>query len=131
MNILLYVYTLITLAIVDGAWLYTMFPKYKQWIGHLLSPTTNMLAAVSFYLLYTFGVLYFIILPAIKSGSSNLQIFLTGALFGLIAYATYDLTNHATLRDWPVLMTLVDMFWGAILTGTSSLIVVMVYKYFN
>jgi uncharacterized membrane protein len=74
--------------------------------------------AVLFYLLYVAGLVYFVMLPASRSRDALLR----GALFGLIAYATYDLTNQATLRDWPWQVTLVDLVWGAFVTGTSCAI---------
>ena len=70
--------------------------------------------------------MFFVISPAMKQGTSLLNIFLYGALFGLVAYATYDLTNHATMRDWPLHVTLLDMAWGALLTGATSVIVIYI-----
>jgi uncharacterized membrane protein len=70
-------------------------------------------------------------MPGIKSGHALFSVFLAGALFGLVAYATYDLTNHATLRDWPLVVTLIDMIWGAFLTGVSSVIAVTLVNYFK
>ena len=121
-----YIITLITIAIIDSAWLFSMGSKYKTWLGHLFADNVNFIPAVIFYLIYTFGIMFFVVSPALKQGTSLLNIFLYGALFGLVAYATYDLTNHATLRDWPLHVTLLDMAWGALLTGATSVIVVYI-----
>ena len=121
-----YIITLITIAIIDSAWLFSMGSKYKTWLGHLFADSVNFIPAVIFYLIYTFGIIFFVVSPALKQGTSLLNIFLYGALFGLVAYATYDLTNHATLRDWPLHVTLLDMAWGALLTGATSVIVVYI-----
>ncbi len=131
MNILLYVYAMLSLAVIDAVWLFSTGGLYKKWLGHLFAVQVNFIPAVIFYLLYTLGVVYFVLVPAVKNGSSVLALFVSGALFGLIAYATYDLTNHATMRDWPLVVTVLDMVWGMILTGTVSVIAVSLYKYFH
>jgi len=86
-----------------------------------MKTNVNWIAAISFYLLFVVGLIVFAILPAIQK-HSWIQALLLGALLGLISYATYDLTNLATLKDWPLLVTIVDMFWGAFLGGAVSLI---------
>lgn len=130
-NILLYVYTLLSLAIIDGAWLYSMGGLYKKWLGHLFAPTVSFTPVIFFYLIYTFGVVYFIAGPAVRGGSTLLATFVSGAALGLVAYATYDLTNHATMKQWPLQVTLIDMVWGALLTGLASVIAVAVFNYFK
>ncbi len=127
----MYFVTLVTLALIDSVWLFSMGAKYKSWLGHLFAPQFNFIPVIFFYLVYTFGLVYFVVMPAIKSGHSLFSIFLAGALLGLVAYATYDLTNHATLKDWPLMVTVVDMLWGAFLTGISSVIAVFVVNYFK
>jgi uncharacterized membrane protein len=92
---------------------------YRRHLGHLLSPKVNWTAAVLFYLLFIIGLLVFIIRPAVLAGAPG-RAFLLGALFGLIAYATYDLTNLATVKDWPLLVTVVDLVWGTVLGGSVS-----------
>jgi uncharacterized membrane protein len=92
---------------------------YRQMIGHLLADKPDLRAAAGFYALYLFGTFYFAVRPALKSGKS-LSAALSGALFGLVAYATYDLTNMATLKDWPFMVVAVDMTWGTFLTGVSA-----------
>ncbi len=122
---------MLSLAVIDAVWLFSTGGLYKKWLGHLFAAQVNFIPAVIFYLLYTLGVVYFVLVPAVKNGSSVLALFVSGALFGLIAYATYDLTNHATMRDWPLVVTVLDMVWGMILTGTVSVIAVSLYKYFH
>lgn len=93
---------------------------YAQQIGFLMRPDIQWPAAILFYLLYIAGLVFFVILPA-RAGGSWLSVLASGALFGLIAYATYDLSNLATLKGWPVVLTIADLAWGAVLSGTVSL----------
>jgi uncharacterized membrane protein len=79
----------------------------------------NWTAAGIFYLLFILGLVLFVIYPAIEKGSWT-HALLFGALFGLITYATYDLTNLATLKDWPILVTIVDLIWGSVLATSVS-----------
>ena len=100
---------------IDLVWLGVVAQRfYHQQIGFLLSPRVNWPAAITFYLLYVAGMVHFALRPAIVQGSWQTALF-TGAFFGFITYATYDLTNLATLRDWPLLVTLVDLAWGTTL----------------
>ncbi len=131
MNIIIYILTLVVLAVFDSVWLYSTGAKYREWLGHLFATNFNFTPAVFFYLIYAFGLIYFVISPALKQGTSLWYVLLSGALFGLVAYATYDLTNHATLTAWPLVVTLVDMAWGTLLTGLTSVIVVYVLNYFK
>jgi len=120
MFIKLYLIALTTFFAIDMVWLVLVAKDfYKQQIGFLMNPNVNWLAAIIFYLLFIVGLVIFVITPAIKSGSWT-QALLLGALFGLIAYATYDLTNLATLKDWPILVTIVDLIWGAVLASSVS-----------
>ncbi len=83
----------------------------------MLSPQPNWLAAIVFYMLFVVGLLVFAVLPGLQADSFRRTLAL-GALFGLITYATYDLTNLATVPDWPLAVTLVDMTWGAVLAAS-------------
>ncbi len=94
---------------------------YAKQIGFLMKADINWLAAIIFYLLFIVGLVLFVILPALEK-KSLIQVIILGALFGLIAYATYDLTNLATLKDWPMLVTVVDLIWGAVLASSVSTI---------
>ena len=92
---------------------------YSRQIGFLMTSNVNWLAAVLFYLLFIAGLVVFVIAPAVEKGSW-VQALRFGALFGLITYATYDLTNLATLKDWPLALTVVDLTWGAVLAASVS-----------
>lgn len=92
---------------------------YVKQIGFLMKSNVNWLAAVLFYLLFIVGLVVFVIAPAVEKGSW-VRALLFGALFGLITYATYDLTNLATVRDWPLALTAVDLTWGAVLAASVS-----------
>jgi uncharacterized membrane protein len=106
--------------VVDLVWLgFAAKAFYRSNIGALLADRINVTAAVTFYFLYIAGIVIFAISPALESGSWRTSLTM-GALFGFFAYATYDMTNLATLRDWPVAVTAVDMAWGTFLTGVSA-----------
>ena len=92
---------------------------YRRQLGAFLAPQVNWTAAIVFYLLFIAGILTFAVLPGLKRESLWHAIAL-GAFFGLVAYATYDLTNLATMRDWPLVVTIVDMLWGAVLSGSVA-----------
>ncbi|MCS6956258.1 MAG: DUF2177 family protein, partial [Patescibacteria group bacterium] len=100
---------------------------YKKQIVFLMEKKINWLAAVVFYLFFVFGLIFFVIYPGIEKKLPPFKLLLNSALFGLIAYATYDLTNLATLKNWPVLMTIVDIFWGSFLSGITSLIIFLIF----
>ncbi len=115
-----YLATLFVFLALDAVWLGTMAPRlYQPAIGHLMAPTVDWLAAALFYPLYILGLLVFAVRPALIEGRAAPALRL-GALFGLLAYATYDLTNQATLRDWPWLVTLADLAWGAFVSGAAA-----------
>lgn len=120
---LAYFATLVLFAAVDITWLMTMGARlYKQTLGDILLPDINIGPAVAFYLIYPAGLLYFAIIPSLKSGSSSVAL-LNGALFGMFAYATYELTNYATLRNWTLQITVVDIAYGAIASGAVAAVV--------
>jgi uncharacterized membrane protein len=122
---LAYIIATITFVLADGAWLTFMGPAlYKPALGDLLADKVRIVPAIVFYLMYPVGVGIFVIAPALRTGSVG-QAAIYGALFGLFAYATYDLTNAATLRQWSTTITLADMAWGAIATGLSATIAVI------
>ena len=88
---------------------------YKKYLGYLMAPKVNWIAAIIFYLLFILGILVFVVLPGVKENSLQNTI-LRAILFGLITYATYDLTNLATINKWPLTVTLVDLAWGMIVS---------------
>ena len=92
---------------------------YTKQIGFLMTPKVNWAAAILFYLLFLAGLAVFVIAPAVEK-DSWMRALLLGALFGLITYATYDLTNLATLKDWPLALTVVDLIWGTTLASSVS-----------
>ena len=116
--------------LVDMLWLGVIAKNlYKEQLGPLLAAAPNMVAAGLFYVLYIVALVFFVILPAVQSGSWQYALF-AGAFFGLIAYGTYDLTNLATLKDWPVKIVVLDMLWGTVLSGVTCLITFHVWRYF-
>jgi uncharacterized membrane protein len=120
MPIAAYVAGLVAMAVIDGVWLAVIARNlYRDNLAHLLGDSTNWIAAVAFYLIYVAGVTFFATLPGVDEGSA-LTAAWRGALLGFFAYATYDLTNHATLREWPTIVTVVDMAWGAVLTAAIA-----------
>lgn len=109
----------------DFVWLSNAAPKlYRPAIGEIMADQVRWPPAIIFYLLYLVGVTALVTLPALREGGVGKAAW-TGALFGLVAYATYDLTNQATLRVWPTHLTLIDMAWGAFATATASVIAVL------
>ena len=124
-----YLATFITMVLIDLVWLGVVAkPVYQQGIGHLMADQPNITAAVLFYLLYPIGIVLFVIAPYVAFGlspdaatASWIKTFTIGALFGFFAYATYDLTNLATLKGWPVSLAALDIAWGSLVTGVSAL----------
>ena len=112
--------TLLSFLLIDGIWL-TIIAKnfYAKHLGYLMAKTPNLAAAGIFYLIYVFALVVLIISPALQKGSLVSAI-LMGSLFGLCAYATYDLTNLATIKDWPLLITIVDLVWGTFVSGAVA-----------
>lgn len=131
MSLKLYFLTLVIFLGIDSVWLGLVAPKfYRSQIGHLMAEKANLLVAGLFYLLFVGVLVYFVVAPAVQSGEMR-NALLRGALFGLVTYATYDLTNHATLRDWSSLVTVVDMIWGTLLTAATSALSVWAARMFG
>jgi uncharacterized membrane protein len=106
--------------VIDMIWLTLIAKKfYREQIGFLMKQDIVWYAAIIFYLLFIAGLVVFVITPAIEKHSWKHAVFY-GAFFGLITYATYDLTNLATIKDWPVLVTIVDLVWGMVLSASIS-----------
>ncbi|NWG33260.1 MAG: DUF2177 family protein [Chloroflexi bacterium] len=120
MKLKLYFLTLFIFLGLDAFWLGWVAPTfYRSRIGHLMAEEVNLLAAGFFYLIFVGGVTVFVVGPGV-GGEGMRSVVLRGAWFGLVAYATYDLTNLATLRDWSMTVTMVDMLWGTVLTAATS-----------
>jgi uncharacterized membrane protein len=116
----LYFATLIAFFAIDMLWLGLIARTfYRKYLGYIMTPNVNWAAAFIFYLLFIFGILVFVVLPGLESGSLQTTL-LRAALFGLVTYATYDLTNLATLKDWPLIVTVVDLLWGMVLSTAVS-----------
>jgi uncharacterized membrane protein len=110
-------------ALIDSVWLRSMYKRlYKPEIGDLLyAGGVRMGPAIVFYLLYILGMMIFAVGPALGDGRWQTAL-LKGAMLGFFCYATYDLTNYATLKVWSLKVTLLDMVWGTFLTGSASLV---------
>ncbi len=107
---------------IDMVWLGLVAKNfYRDQIGNLMKPDVNWAAAIIFYLIFIVGLVVFVISPAVEKGSWTHAV-LFGALFGLVCYATYDLTNLAVAKDWPLLVTIVDLAWGAVLASSVSVV---------
>lgn len=116
----LYLLTVPVFFLIDMVWLGFLARNfYKEQLHSLLSPQVNWTAALLFYFIYIAGILFFAVRPGLETGSLA-RACLSGALFGFFTYATYDLTNLATLRDWPVLVSVVDIGWGTLLCTLVS-----------
>jgi len=115
-----YLAALVGFLAIDMVWLVFLARGfYQKHLGFLLSERPNWWAAIAFYLLFVVGVLVFAVAPGLQANSLRKAVLL-GAFFGLVTYATYDLTNLATVTNWPWLVTVVDMAWGAVLTAAVS-----------
>ncbi len=115
-----YLAALVFLLVADGIWLGLLMPQqYQEWIGPLMRPQPLLLPAIAFYLLYPVGVVVFAVGPALER-SRWTHAGALGALLGLLAYGTYDLSNLATLQGWPLSLTLVDMLWGTALSAATA-----------
>ena len=124
----LYFATLVAFFAIDMVWLGLVARTfYRNYLDFLLTPNTNWIAAVLFYLLFSLGVMVFVVVPGLQDNSLKATL-LRAALFGLITYATYDLTNLATVKNWPVLITVVDMAWGTVLSVAVSFVGFLVGK---
>ena len=116
-----YLLTTVVFFAIDMVWLgFVAKNMYRKYLGALLSDTVNWSAAIIFYLIFIVGIFIFVICPAVEK-QSVVRAVLLGAVFGLIAYATYDLTNYATLKGFPLNIVFIDLAWGAVLTALVSL----------
>jgi uncharacterized membrane protein len=115
-----YIATGISFAVIDSVWLRTMYTRlYVPEIGEVLMKGMRLGPAVAFYLLYILGMTVFAVGPALKSGQWQTAL-IQGAMFGFFCYMTYDLTNYATLKVWSLKVTILDMIWGTLLTGSAA-----------
>lgn len=120
MFVRLYLIALAIFLALDMTWLgFVAKNFYAKHLGYLMRTDINWTAAILFYLLFIVGLVVFVVTPAIEKGSW-VQALALGALFGLVSYATYDLTNLATVKNWPLSVTIVDLVWGAVLAAAVS-----------
>ena len=116
-----YLLTTIVFLLIDMVWLGLIAKNiYQKYLGNFLTDKVNWTAALIFYLIYVVGISIFAIYPSVNKDSA-LNAILMGGLFGLFTYATYDLTNLATLKDWPLPIVFIDIIWGIVLTSMVSL----------
>lgn len=110
----------IAFAIADAIWLSQMGPRlYRPMIGEMLADKPNVPAMVAFYLIYVSGIVYFAVSPALREGEL-IRAVISGAALGFVAYATYDLSNQATLKVWDTRLTLIDLAWGTFATALAA-----------
>lgn len=128
----MYMVSLIVFLAADFVWLaYISKNIYAKHLGYIMAENVVWWAAIVFYLLFVAGLVFFVISPALRRQSLEYAAY-AGALFGLITYATYDLTNLATLKDWPIIITVLDLMWGAFVsTFTSSISYIVIKKMFT
>ena len=117
----IYLYLLTTIAFfaIDFLWLKFAATNYSKKIGHLMASKPKLFPALIFYLIFVVGVIIFAVLPGYESQNIWKAIML-GALFGMLSYSTYDLTNLATLKNWPVSITVIDIVWGTTVSTITS-----------
>jgi uncharacterized membrane protein len=119
--IIAYVASLIVFGVLDAIWLTTMASRlYRPALGEILLDDLRLVPALAFYFLYPIGLVVFAAIPAVRAESAATAI-AYGALFGFLAYATYDLTNYATLRNWTLQITIIDLVYGAVVAALTSL----------
>lgn len=117
--------------VIDLIWLGIVAQAfYQDQIGQLLKPNVNWWAAIVFYLLFVAGIIVFVVQPALEKESWKTAVIL-GGFFGFICYATYDLTNLAVAKDWPLTVTIVDLIWGTVLCSMVSSITFVIARYFH
>lgn len=123
-----YIITIPIFFIIDMIWLGLVAKGfYNKYLGFLMRPQVNWTAAVIFYFLFIIGIIFFAVQPALQTESWS-KAMIYGALFGFFTYATYDLTNLATIKDWPLTVTVIDIIWGTVLCGIVSLVSYLIGK---
>jgi uncharacterized membrane protein len=126
MFIRLFLIALPTFIVIDMVWLVLVAKKfYNEQLGFLMRPDIGWTAAILFYLIFIAALVVFVITPAVEK-HSWIHAIVYGAFFGLVTYATYDLTNLSTLKDWPIAVTIVDLIWGMVLASSISVITYLI-----
>lgn len=130
MFIKVYLIALPILLAIDALWLGIISKSfYQQQIGFLMKSNINWIAAGLLYMVLTLGLVVFVVMPAVQNNSWH-QALAFGLLFGIISYAVYDLTNLATIKDWPLIVTIVDMMWGGVLCALVAVASYYITKLF-
>jgi uncharacterized membrane protein len=128
MFIKLFIIALPAFLLIDMVWLVLVAKKfYNEQLGFLMKPDVNLTAVIIFYLLFVGGLVTFVIAPAVEKHSWT-HALIYGIFFGIVTYATYDLTNMATIRDWPLVVTIVDLVWGMVVASSVSLLTFLIYQ---
>lgn len=126
----LYGVSLIVFLGIDIIWLGFIAKKlYSKYLGYLMTEKIVWIAAVIFYLIFIAGLVFFVINPALREKSLSYALY-AGAFLGLVTYATYDLTNLATIKNWPVIVTVLDLLWGMFISSATSGITFLIMKNF-
>jgi uncharacterized membrane protein len=121
----------LVMGVIDAIWLMVIARKWMlQQLGHLMKDPISWPPAIVFYVLYSGALSFFAIGPAMAAGGDVLMALGLGAFLGLVAYGTYDLTNMATLKDWPRAFAIVDIIWGPFVSGVSAAGGLMILKLF-
>lgn len=125
----IFISTLVLFLAIDAVWI-TLFGSkwYTQYLSHLTSGKVAITPALLFYAIYIFGMLYFVIMPAIGGNTPLTEVALRGAILWFFAYSTYDLTNHVFMKHWPWFITITDILWGAFVTGTVATLIVKFFR---
>ncbi|MDX2414641.1 MAG: DUF2177 family protein [Bacteroidales bacterium] len=128
MYIKLFLVAFFVFLVIDMIWLALIAKKfYRKHLGFLMSPKVNWTAAIIFYVIFIIGIVVFVVTPALDKDSLS-HALIYGALFGFVTYATYDLTNLATLKNWPIVITIVDLIWGTVLATSVSVITFLIFS---
>ncbi len=123
----IYLIALSIFLIIDFLWLGLVAKNfYSRHLGEKMKEEVNPVPAIVFYLLFVAGLVFFVTMPAIESIRWQ-EAFFPAIFFGLVSYATYDLTNFATLKEWPFKVVVIDLIWGSLLTGVVSLLTYLLY----
>lgn len=117
------------MTVIDLFWLGIVARKmYRKYIGFLLAPKTNVPAAILFYVIFIIGLVAFVIVPALDATNQVQHAVGYGLLWGLCTYATYDLTNLATVKNWPVTLTIIDLAWGSFISAAVATVTVLIAR---
>lgn len=125
----LYAVALVSLVVLDALWIGLIANRfYHSHLDYIFASSFRMTPAALFYLIYAAGLVVIIVEPSL--GKSLTHAFFYGALIGLMAYGAYDFTNQATIRDWPLVITIVDLLWGTFATATAATLAVAASRFF-